>query len=114
VGSSGTQFRNAEGAGCKHAQLAGPVHRDVWELTPATIDAEYSPGANEASFLAGVLQLFDPADEAYNHGNTGATIDHELSHAFRPTHACVYGDAAADLRSMRPARRRGGSWRLRS
>ncbi len=78
----------------KHAQLAGPVDRDEWEMTPATIDAEYSPGANEASFPAGVLQLFDPVDDAYNYGNTGATIGHELSHAFDNRGSQFDGDGA--------------------
>jgi len=66
----------------KHAQLRGPVDRDEWPMTPATVDAAYSPGANDATFPAGILQLFDPADDAYNYGNTGASIGHELSHAF--------------------------------
>jgi predicted metalloendopeptidase len=74
-------FENAR----KHAQLSGPVDRSEWEMTTPTVDAYYSPGTNEITFPAGILQppLYDPAaDNAYNYGSTGATIGHEISHAF--------------------------------
>ncbi len=67
------------------AKLLGPVDRSEWEMTAPTVDAGYTPGTNSIEFPAGVLQppLFDPdADDAYNYGSTGATIGHEISHAF--------------------------------
>jgi len=49
------------------------------------VNAYYDPQMNDINFPAGVLQppLFDPKmDDAPNYGNTGATIGHELTHAF--------------------------------
>lgn len=69
----------------QYAKLRGPVDRSEWEMTAPTVDAAYNPGTNSIEFPAGVLQppLYDPAaDDAYNYGSTGATIGHEISHAF--------------------------------
>jgi endothelin-converting enzyme/putative endopeptidase len=49
------------------------------------VDAYFNPQMNDINFPAGVLQppLYDPKmDDAPNYGNTGATIGHELTHAF--------------------------------
>lgn len=54
-------------------------------MTPPTVNAYYNPTMNEIVFPAGILQppLFHvDADAAANYGNTGATIGHELTHAF--------------------------------
>jgi endothelin-converting enzyme/putative endopeptidase len=54
-------------------------------MTPPTVNAYYNPQVNDINFPAGVLQppLYDPKlDDAPNYGNTGATIGHELTHAF--------------------------------
>ena len=54
-------------------------------MTPPTVNAYYDPQMNDINFPAGVLQppLFDPkSDDAPNYGDTGATIGHELTHAF--------------------------------
>lgn len=54
-------------------------------MTPPTVNAYYNPTMNEIVFPAGILQppLFHVnADAAANYGNTGATIGHELTHAF--------------------------------
>ena len=54
-------------------------------MSPPTVNAYYDPQMNDINFPAGVLQppLFDPKmDDAPNYGNTGATIGHELTHAF--------------------------------
>lgn len=67
------------------AKLSRPVDADEWDMTVPTVDAAYNPSTNAIEFPAGVLQppLYDPAaDDAYNYGSTGATIGHEISHAF--------------------------------
>jgi putative endopeptidase len=49
------------------------------------VNADYDPQRNDINFPAGILQppLFSPsADAASNYGNTGATMGHELTHAF--------------------------------
>jgi putative endopeptidase len=66
-------------------KLGKPVNRDEWGMTPPTVDAYFDPQMNDINFPAGVLQppLYDPRlDDAPNYGNTGATIGHELTHAF--------------------------------
>jgi putative endopeptidase len=67
------------------ARLDEPVDRTEWFMTPPTDNAYYDPSLNEIAFPAGVLQppYFDPnADDAANYGAIGATIGHEMSHAF--------------------------------
>jgi endothelin-converting enzyme/putative endopeptidase len=67
------------------AKLGKPVDRDEWGMTPPTVNAYFNPQMNDINFPAGVLQppLYDPKqDDAPNYGNTGATIGHELTHAF--------------------------------
>jgi putative endopeptidase len=67
------------------ARLDAPVDRSEWYMTPPTNNAYYDPSLNEIAFPAGVLQppYFDPnADDAANYGAIGATIGHEMSHAF--------------------------------
>jgi putative endopeptidase len=66
-------------------KLGKPVDRDEWGMSPPTVNAYFSPQMNDINFPAGVLQppLYDPKeDDAPNYGNTGATIGHELTHAF--------------------------------
>ncbi|MDO8653832.1 MAG: M13 family metallopeptidase [Undibacterium sp.] len=67
------------------AKLGKPIDRNEWGMTPATVNAYYNPTMNEMVFPAGILQppLYHVnADPAANYGNTGATIGHELTHAF--------------------------------
>lgn len=62
-----------------------PVDRNEWGMTPPTNNAYYNPTMNEIVFPAGILQppYFDAAaDDAVNYGAIGATIGHEISHAF--------------------------------
>ncbi len=67
------------------ARLNGSVDRSEWEMTPATINAYYSPTKNEIVFPAAILQppFFDPqGDAAINYGGIGGVIGHEITHGF--------------------------------
>ncbi|MCX7204425.1 MAG: M13 family metallopeptidase [Proteobacteria bacterium] len=67
------------------AKLGKEIDRNEWGMTPPTVNAYYNASMNEMVFPAGILQapLFHvAADTAGNYGNTGATIGHELIHAF--------------------------------
>ncbi len=82
------------------AKLGHPIDRGEWGMTPPTVNAYYNPTMNEMVFPAGILQppLFHvKADQAANYGNTGATIGHELTHAF-DDEGRQY-DAAGNLKS---------------
>ncbi len=66
-------------------RVDGPVDRTEWGMTPPTNNAYDNFNFNEIVFPAGILQppYFDPnADDAVNYGEIGATIGHEISHAF--------------------------------
>jgi putative endopeptidase len=66
-------------------KLGEPVDRNEWGMTPPTVNAYFNSQMNDINFPAGVLQppLYDTKlDDAPNYGNTGATIGHELTHAF--------------------------------
>ena len=66
-------------------RIDGPVDRAEWGMTPSTNNAYDNFNFNEIVFPAGILQppYFDPnADDAVNYGEIGATIGHEISHAF--------------------------------
>jgi putative endopeptidase len=67
------------------AKIGKPVDRNEWDMTPPTVNADYDPQRNDINFPAGVLQppLFSAlSDAAPNYGDTGATMGHELTHAF--------------------------------
>jgi putative endopeptidase len=67
------------------AKLRKPVDRTEWGMTPQTVNAYYSPLANEIVFPAAILQppFFDAkADDAVNYGGIGGVIGHEVSHGF--------------------------------
>jgi putative endopeptidase len=66
-------------------KLTKPIDRAEWGMTPQTNNAYYSRQLNDFVFPAAILQppYFDPAaDPAANYGAIGATIGHEMSHAF--------------------------------
>jgi endothelin-converting enzyme/putative endopeptidase len=66
-------------------KIGKPVDRTEWGMTPPTVNAYYDPQKNDINFPAGILQppLFSAkSDAAPNYGNTGATMGHELTHAF--------------------------------
>lgn len=67
------------------SRLDQPVDRREWSMTPATVNAYYSPTRNVIVFPAGILQppFFDPkADMAINYGAIGGVIGHEITHGF--------------------------------
>ena len=66
------------------ARVGQPDDRGDWLMTPQTVNAYYSPSANEIVFPAAILQppFFNPAaDDAVNYGAIGAVIGHEIGHA---------------------------------
>ncbi len=69
----------------KTSRAGKDVDRELWGMTPPTVNAYFSPTDNEIVFPAGILQppFFDPEmDDAVNYGATGGTIAHEISHGF--------------------------------
>jgi putative endopeptidase len=67
------------------ARIGQPVDKSEWGMTPPTVNAYYSPPANNINFPAGILQPpFYQAgrDAALNYGAAGAVIGHELTHGF--------------------------------
>lgn len=65
--------------------LAKPVDKTRWGMSPQTVNAYYNPTYNEIVFPAAILQppFYDyKADEAVNYGGIGAVIGHEISHGF--------------------------------
>lgn len=66
-------------------KFSKPVDKDEWGMTPQTVNAYYSPTANEIVFPAAILQppFYDSkADFASNLGGIGMVMAHEVSHAF--------------------------------
>jgi putative endopeptidase len=66
-------------------RLYGKVDRTEWSISPPTVGAYYSAGANAIVLGAGILQppFFDPeADDAVNYGSIGWVIGHEIGHGF--------------------------------
>ena len=65
--------------------LAQGVDKTKWHMTPQTVNAYYSPTANEIVFPAAFLQppfYNSKADDAVNYGAIGAIIGHEIGHGF--------------------------------
>jgi putative endopeptidase len=66
-------------------RFPNPVDRQLWAMTPQTVNAYYNPLSNQITFPAAILQppYFDPnADAAVNYGAIGAIIGHEMGHGF--------------------------------
>ncbi|MDX1556811.1 MAG: M13 family metallopeptidase, partial [Xanthomonadales bacterium] len=75
--------------------LAKPVDKKDWEMTPQTVNAYYSPTKNEIVFPAARLQppFFQlDADDAINYGAVGGVIGHEISHGFDDSGSKFDGD----------------------
>ncbi|SEA20042.1 putative endopeptidase [Arachidicoccus rhizosphaerae] len=67
------------------SQLGKPVDKNIWYMTPPTVNAYYDPTTNQIVFPAGILQypFFDKdADDAVNYGAIGMVIGHEMTHGF--------------------------------
>jgi putative endopeptidase len=66
-------------------RIGEAVNRNIWEMSPHTVNAYADYNKNLMVFPAGILQppFFDPkADDAVNYGAIGAIIGHEMSHNF--------------------------------
>ncbi|WP_291856898.1 M13 family metallopeptidase [Marinilabilia sp.] len=66
-------------------KIGNPVDEEEWHMTPQTVNAYYSPLANEIVFPAAILQppFFYPyGDDAVNYGAIGMVIGHEMTHGF--------------------------------
>lgn len=67
------------------AKLAEPVDRSVWLMPGNLNNACYDPQRNDITFPAAILQapFYDlQQTRGQNYGGIGATIAHEISHAF--------------------------------
>lgn len=67
------------------AKIVKPVDRTVWLMPGNMNNACYDPQRNDLTFPAGILQkpFYDAKQSrAANYGGIGATIGHEISHAF--------------------------------
>ena len=82
----GNAHRSAAVESERHfARVGQPVDKDLWLMTPQTVNAYYMPTTNEIAFPAAILQLpfFDEGrDAAANYGAIGAVIGHEIGHGF--------------------------------
>jgi len=62
-----------------------PVDKDLWDMTPQTVNAYNNPVFNEVVFPAAILQppfFNNAADPAINYGAIGGVIGHEMTHGF--------------------------------
>lgn len=69
------------------ASVGRKLNRDLWDMFPAEVNAEYSPQGNYILFPAGIMQppYFHVSWPSYlQRGAFGAVAGHELSHAFDP------------------------------
>jgi putative endopeptidase len=67
------------------SKIDKPVDKNLWLMTPQTVNAYYNPTTNEICFPAAILQppFFNMnADNAVNYGAIGVVIGHEMTHGF--------------------------------
>jgi putative endopeptidase len=67
------------------SKIGKPYDKAEWGMTPQTVNAYYSPNANEIVFPAAILQppfFFMNQDDAVNYGAIGVVIGHEMTHGF--------------------------------
>ncbi|TMW64038.1 hypothetical protein Poli38472_014155 [Pythium oligandrum] len=67
------------------ARAGAEVDRQEWDMSPATVNAYYSPLENKMVFPAAILQApfyNGTSHPAQNFGSIGAVIGHELTHGF--------------------------------
>ncbi len=80
-------------------QIAKPIDRGRWDMTPPTMNAYYNPLMNEVVVPAGYLQPpgFDPKGlDAINYGAVGVSIGHEISHGVDDEGAQFAADGRLD------------------
>eukprot|EP00026_Physarum_polycephalum_P004677 Phypoly_transcript_04699.p1 GENE.Phypoly_transcript_04699~~Phypoly_transcript_04699.p1 ORF type:complete len:701 (+),score=99.60 Phypoly_transcript_04699:197-2104(+) len=66
-------------------QIEQPSNKNLWEMTPPTVNAYYDPTKNGMVFPAGILQnpFFDKSFAAAIYfGGAGVIMGHELTHGF--------------------------------
>ncbi|KAL0277066.1 UNVERIFIED_CONTAM: hypothetical protein PYX00_004479 [Menopon gallinae] len=66
-------------------KLHTPVNKSMWDMTPATVNAYYTPTKNKIVFPAGILRspFYDVTNpSSLNFGAMGVVMGHELTHAF--------------------------------
>ena len=86
----GSLYSNARAAEIEQVKynvekLHKPVDRTVWLMPGNLVNACYDPQRNDLTFPAGILQkpFYDiNQSRGANYGGIGATIGHEVSHAF--------------------------------
>lgn len=72
------------------ASLHEPVDKESWAMGAHEVNAYYSPSSNSIVFPAAFLQTPNYSPEqtiSENYGAIGATIGHEITHAFDPSGA---------------------------
>ncbi|PWZ02255.1 zincin [Testicularia cyperi] len=89
---AGNYFHNRLGSSIRGAKrnwavVGRKLDREIWDMFPAEVNAEYSPQGNYILFPAGIMQppYFHVSWPSYlQRGAFGAVAGHELSHAFDP------------------------------
>ena len=65
-------------------RMGTAVDRDLWDMTPPTVNAYYDPSANQMVFPAGIIQptFFNASyPSVLNYGGIGSVMGHELTHS---------------------------------
>ena len=90
-----SRYTNAD----RVSRVRGVTDGGGWLVNVQSMSATYNPATNEMVLTAAMLQppVFDPdVDDAVNYGALGATIGHEITHAFDERGRRF--DASGDLR----------------
>lgn len=67
------------------SQYLKPVNKELWSMSPAIVNAYYSPNNNQIVFPAAILDFpfyAENRSSSMNYGAIGAIIAHEISHGF--------------------------------
>ncbi|AZG68519.1 M13 family metallopeptidase [Mycoplasma struthionis] len=66
-------------------RFATKIDKELWSMSPAIVNAYFSPTQNKIVFPAGILQApfySEKQTSSQNYGGIGAVIAHEISHGF--------------------------------
>ncbi|WP_241003406.1 M13-type metalloendopeptidase [Mycoplasma sp. Mirounga ES2805-ORL] len=66
-------------------KIGRPINKELWSMSPATVNAYFNPSMNHIVFPAGILNkpfYSIKQHSSANYGGIGAVIAHEISHAF--------------------------------